>query len=154
VEMSALGDSADREAQAELLAVAQAAGARLRAETEEGWDAARSASEALMQAATSAMAAGYSLSDIARAEARGQDDVRRDLSADALQRVKRTGIQARDAELEHHQAIARAMRLGLSTREIAGAAGVTHGTIRAIGIRLSSRASNEDASPQPREADE
>lgn len=133
--------------------VSGAAGARLRAETDEGWDAARSASEALIEAATSAMAAGYSLGDIARAEARGQEDVRENLSGDALERVERTATLAREAELEHHQTIARAMRLGLSTREIAGAAGVTHGTIRAISNRLSGTSSREDtARPGPPES--
>ncbi|MGA2929723.1 MAG: hypothetical protein ABSG43_27800, partial [Solirubrobacteraceae bacterium] len=52
-------------------------------------------------------------------------------------RVDRSARQAREAEAEHHRAIGRAMRLGLSTREIALSAGVTHGTIRAIASRLS-----------------
>jgi DNA invertase Pin-like site-specific DNA recombinase len=74
--------------------------------------------------------------EIAQAEARGKDLVRRELGGDALKEVERTGLLAREAEAEHHRAIARAMRLGLSMREIALAAGVTHGTIRAIGNRL------------------
>lgn len=134
--MSTSGDGGDRKTPPELLAVAEAAGARLRAETEGGRDAGQSASEALMKAATSALGAGYSLREIAGAEASGQEDVRRALAGDALKRVERTGSHTRDAEREHHRAIARAMRLGLSTREIAVAAGVTHGTIRAISNRL------------------
>jgi DNA invertase Pin-like site-specific DNA recombinase len=73
---------------------------------------------------------------IAQAEARGKEKVRRELGGDSLKTVERTGHHAREAEAEHHRAIARAMRLGLSMREIALAAGVTHGTIRAIGNRL------------------
>src|ERR671922_2964197 len=74
--------------------------------------------------------------EIAQAEARGKEKVRHELGGDALKRVERTGRQAREAEAEHHRAIGRAMRLGLSMREIALAAGVTHGTVRAIGNRL------------------
>jgi hypothetical protein len=55
--------------------------------------------------------------------------------------VERSGRQARDAQAEHHRAIGRAMRLGLSTREIALAADVTHGTVRAISNRLALKTS-------------
>jgi len=48
-----------------------------------------------------------------------------------------TGRSVRSAQSEHHRSIARAVRLGLSTRQIAAAAGVTHGTVRAITNRLS-----------------
>jgi hypothetical protein len=115
-----------------LVAVANAAGERLRAETDDDTAGATTAADSLMHAATAAMGAGYSLRDIAAAEARGQDAVRNELRADALRGVDRTGRQVRDAEKAHHDAIGRATRLGLSTREIAHAAGVTHGTIRAI----------------------
>lgn len=123
---------------AELAAVAQAAGARLRAETDADREAATAASEELVTAATAAMAAGHSLSEITQAEARGQQDVRDALRGDTLRSVERTGRRARETRIEHHQAIARAMRLGLSTREIAAAADVTHGTVRAISNRLAS----------------
>jgi DNA-binding NarL/FixJ family response regulator len=119
-----------------LAAVAEAAGARLRAQTDEDADATRTASESLMAAATSAMAAGHSLRDITAAESRGQDDVRGELRSDALKRVDRAARQARDAEVARDGAVGRAMRLGLSTREVAKAAQVTHGTIRAITNRL------------------
>jgi hypothetical protein len=131
-------------APAELETVGHAAGDRLRAETDEDFPAIAQASEALVSAATAAMGAGYSLSEIARAETRGKDEVRSGLSGDALRRVERTGRQARDAQLEHHRAIARAMRLGLSTREIAAAADVTHGTVRAITNRLAASGSQRD----------
>jgi DNA-binding NarL/FixJ family response regulator len=137
--MSVPGETFDRRALApELAAVAEAAGARLRGEVAEDrdLDAAAAASDELLAAATAAISANYSLMEIAQAEARGKETVRRELGGDALKRVERTGRQARDAEAEHHRAIGRAMRLGLSMREIALAAGVTHGTIRAIGNRL------------------
>jgi hypothetical protein len=122
---------------AELAAVAEAAGARLRAETDADSDAAQAAAEALVSAASAAMGAGQSLTAIAQAEAHGKEDVRNDLRGDTLRSVARTGHRARETRTEHHQAIARAMRLGLSTREIAAAADVTHGTVRAISQRMS-----------------
>ncbi|HEX3832163.1 MAG TPA: hypothetical protein VHW04_09345 [Solirubrobacteraceae bacterium] len=122
---------------AELAAVAQAAGDRLRAETDGDAGAAKAAGDALLSAATEAMAAGQSLSDITQAEAYGKEGVRNALRPDTLRDVKRSGRRAREARQEHHQAIARAMRLGLSTREIATAARVAHGTVRAIMNRLS-----------------
>jgi DNA-binding NarL/FixJ family response regulator len=127
------------------MAVVEAAGARLRAETDQDADAARAATETLLSAATSAMSAGFSLSEIAAAEARGKADIRSELCPDTLRRVERSARHAREAEREHHRMIARAMRLGLSTREIAVAAGVTHGTVRAIASRLAAAASSTDA---------
>ncbi len=126
----------------ELAAVAQAAGERLRAETDGDRKVAKRATQELMRAATSAMAAGLSLSDITHAEALGQEAVRASLCGDTLRSVERSGRRAREARREHHQAIARAMRLGLSTRQIADAAGVTHGTVRAITNRLSTGGSD------------
>lgn len=126
----------DRPLERELVGVEEAAGARLRAETEGDREAAAVAAEALLAAATSAMSAGYSLSEIAHAETLGKQRLREDLRDDALKRVKQTGQRVREAGVQHHHAIARAVRLGLSMREIALAAGVTHGTIRAISNRL------------------
>jgi DNA-binding NarL/FixJ family response regulator len=128
----------------ELLAVAEAAGARLRADTDEDTEAARSAADALLQAASAAMAAGRSLTEIARAEAHGKKTVRHALRADALKLVERSGNRAREMHTEHYRAIARATRLGLPMREIAQAAGVTHGTIRAINNRLAGRAAESE----------
>jgi DNA-binding NarL/FixJ family response regulator len=135
--MSIGQDAVTSEPVAELAAVAQAAGDRLRAETDADADAAKAAGGALLTAATEAMAAGHSLSDITQAEAYGKDGVRKALRPDTLRDVKRSGRRAREARQEHYQAIARAMRLGLSTREIATAARVAHGTVRAIMNRLS-----------------
>jgi DNA-binding NarL/FixJ family response regulator len=128
-----------------LVAVAEAAGARLRAETDEDAGAARAAADELTRVATAAMAAGYSLTEIARAEARGKATLRRTLRGDALKLVERTGSRAREAQAEHYHAIARATRLGLPMREIAQAAHVTHGTIRAISNRLAARTSEDEA---------
>jgi len=137
--VSASQDNPERILEDELAAVAQAAGVRLRAETDEDADAVRVAADELTRAATSAMAAGYSLTEIARAEAYGKDTLRRTLRGDALKTVERTGQRVREAQDEHYRAIARATRLGLPMREIAHAAHVTHGTIRAITNRLASR---------------
>ena len=141
----ASGKMGDGSVPPELATVSKAAGERLRAETDEDFPAIDRTSQELVNAATAAMGAGYSLTEIARAETSGKDEVRLALSGDALRRVERTGRQAREAQLEHHRSIARAMRLGLSTREIAAAANVTHGTIRAITNRLA--ASGSGAAP-------
>jgi DNA-directed RNA polymerase specialized sigma24 family protein len=64
----------------------------------------------------------------ARAELRA----RRELSGDVLRQLARAAKRKREADREYEQAIARAGRLGLSHREIAAAAEVSHGTVRAI----------------------
>jgi DNA-binding NarL/FixJ family response regulator len=152
--MSSLNEGFASGLVSELEAVAKAAGNRLRAETDADADATVEAAQALVTAATSAMAAGHSLSDITQAEARGKDDVRDALRAETLRSVERSGRRARELRIEHHQAIARAMRLGLSTREIASAAGVTHGTVRAISNRLASgEAGDALAAEQPDEVE-
>jgi hypothetical protein len=134
--VSRSNEALDRPLGDELAAVEEAAGARLRAEADGDGNAAGVATEALLAGATSAMAAGYSLGAIAHAEARGKAHVKEDLHDDALKRVERSGRQMREAAVDHHRAIARAVRLGLSMREVALVAGVTHGTIRAISNRL------------------
>lgn len=139
--MTMSGQNGDPPLEGELLTVAEAAGARLRAETDQDSDAARAAGNDLMHAASAAMAAGRSLAEIARAEGRGKDTIRQSLRADALKLVERTGNRVRDTQAEHYRAIARATRLGLPMREIAQSAGVTHGTIRAINNRLASQSS-------------
>ena len=136
----------------ELSGIADAAGSRLRADTAEDHEAARSAGERLLAAVTAAMAAGYPLGEIAAAEARGQDEVRHELRSEALEDVERSGHHAREAQADHHRAIARAVRLGLSTREIAVAAQVTHSTIRSINNRyVKSKPHAEISDQQPSE---
>ena len=117
-------------------AVATAGAARLRAEAAEDANAARHAHEELMRATGAAMQAGVPLRDITAAERRGHNGVRMELRSDTLRKVERGRRQMRDAERGYHTAIARVLRLGLSTREIAHPADVTHGTIRAITVRL------------------
>jgi DNA-binding NarL/FixJ family response regulator len=142
--MSTSQQDSDAVLEGELLSVADAGGARLRAETDEDAEAARTAAEGLMRATASAMAAGHSLTEIARAEARGKESIRRTLRADALKLVERSGHRARESQAEHYRAIARATRLGLPMRDIAQAAQVTHGTIRAINNRLAGQTSDPD----------
>ena len=136
--MSDLHTPSGAELPAELAAVADAAGQRLRAEVDGDDESASRGARHLMRAATAAMDAGYSLPEITQAEARGKDELRNALRPDVLKRVERSGRHMREAQAEHHQAIARAVRLGLSTRQIAAAADVTHGTVRAIVNRLGS----------------
>jgi len=142
----------DRPLEGELLAVAEAAGSRLRAETDQDAEASRAAAEALVNAASAAMAAGHSLTAIAGAEAQGKESVRQTLRGDALNLVASTGERAREMRAEHYQAIARATRLGLPMREIAQAAGVAHGTIRAINNRLA-EGSSPDFESEPTNED-
>jgi DNA-binding NarL/FixJ family response regulator len=125
-----------------LAAVAQAAGARLRAQADEDADGERVAAESLVAAASTAMAGGVAIREIMTAEARGKAVVRDELRPDGLKRVQRTAQQVRDAKTAHEAAVGRAMRIELSTRDIAEAAGVTHGTIRAMAQR---RAPQENA---------
>lgn len=152
--MSISSERFDRPPAPELVAVADAAGARLRAEVAADGDLDAAASQELLAAATSAISAKHSLMEIAQAEARGKDKVRRELGGDALKRVEGTGRQAHEAEAEHHRAIGRAMRLGLSMREIALAAGVSHGTIRAIGNRLAENGVSSGMAADPERAAE
>lgn len=153
--MASMDEADDVALEGELAAVAKAAGDRLRAETDQDADAAEAAAGELVRAASAAMAAGHSLTAIAHAEARGKDTVRQALRADALNLVERSGERAREMRSEHHQSIARATRLGLPMREIAQAAGVTHGTIRAINNRLAGIASgSESEAPDEEPLDE
>ena len=72
------------------------------------------------------------LSAIADAERDGELRARQELSGDVLRQVTRAAKRKREADSEYEQAISRAGRLGLSHREIAAAAQVSHGTVRAI----------------------
>ena len=144
--MSALQRSGDRDLMAgELLAVADVAGQRLLAGVDGDAGDAMRTGEKLREAAGAAMLAGHSLSAIVAAEATGKEVVRNELRGETLKRVQRTAELAREAAAGHRLAIARAMRLGLSTREIASAAGVTHGTVRAIAIRQQQHPPSDDS---------
>ena len=119
----------------ELDAVVAAAEQQLRALASEDPLDAGPLAEALADAATAAIASGQPIADIARAEQRGQQQARTALSRDLLARVERAARRRRDAEHDLHQAIARTARLGLPQREIAAAARLAPGTIRAIVAR-------------------
>ena len=106
-----------------------------------------------MSATTTAMRAGIPLREISAAEQRGRNAVRDELRSGTLKRVERTGRQVREAETTHHAAIARAMHLGLSTREIAQAAGVTHATVRAITSRAEAALAPAGSAPETGERD-
>ena len=87
---------------------------------------------ALADAATAAIASGSPIAAIAQAEQRGQQQARTALSRELLARVERAARRRREAEHDLQQAIVRAGRLGLPQRDIAAAAQLAHGTIRAV----------------------
>lgn len=89
------------------------------------------------------------MSAIAGAERDGEQRARQQLSADVLRQVTRAAKRKRDADREYEQAITRAGRLGLSHREIAAAALVSHGTVRAILTRGIARPDNGHAAQTP-----
>ena len=84
------------------------------------------------EAASRAIAAGLSLAAIADAEQIGQRRAREELGPEVLRRVERAARRKREAEHEYEAAIVRAGRLGLAHRDVAAAAQVAHGTVRAI----------------------
>jgi hypothetical protein len=121
----------------ELEAIATAAHDRLQAQAGQDLSAQEAAQRRVAEAARAAIAAGAALSVIADAERTGQLRARRALSTDVLRHVTRAAKRKREADSEYEQAIARAGRIGLSHREIATAAEVSHGTVRAILARSS-----------------
>jgi hypothetical protein len=60
-----------------------------------------------------------------------------------LRRVERAARRKREADGEYVQAVLRAARLGLTHRDVAVAAGVAHGTVRAILARAQPVASEK-----------
>jgi len=119
----------------ELEAIAAAAHDRLSADAGEDSAAVTDAQRRVAEAASAAIAAGAGLSAIAEAERAGEFRARGALGADVLRQVSRATKRKRDADGEYEQAIKRAGRLGLAHREIAGAAEVSHGTVRAMLVR-------------------
>lgn len=102
----------------------------------EGRDAARGA-------VITAVEAGHPLSAIAAVEKTGQDTAREQLRGELLKRIGKSARRVQAITAEHHDDIRRADRAGLSAREIATAATVTHATIRSIIAR------QPDANHQP-----
>jgi DNA-binding NarL/FixJ family response regulator len=128
----------------ELEAIAAAAHDRLQAQAGQDLSAQQAAQRRVAEAASAAIAAGAALSVIADAEHTGQLRARRALSTDVLRHVTRAAKRKREADSEYEQAIARAGRIGLSHREIATAAEVSHGTVRAILARSSASMNDND----------
>jgi DNA-binding NarL/FixJ family response regulator len=127
----------------DLAAIVKAAEEGLRASVNDDAAAAEAARRALVAAAGRALAAGRPLREIAAAEQRGQSAARDALRAHSLKLVERSARRVRDAQTEHERAVVQATKLGLSTRDVAAAAGVTHGTIRAISLRATENASDQ-----------
>ena len=119
----------------ELDAIAAAAADRLRAQCGDDAATVDEHAQRVADAASAAIRAGAALSAIAAAERVGEDRARDELGTDILRGVERAAKRKREADIDYSQAIDRAARLGLSHREIATAAQVTHGTVRAILIR-------------------
>jgi hypothetical protein len=124
--------TADGALSPELEAIATAAYDRLKAQAGEDPSAIDHAGRRVAEAASAAITAGARLSAIADAEHAGELRARQERSGDLLRQVTRAAKRKREADSEYEQAITRAGRLGLSHREIAAAAHVSHGTIRAI----------------------
>ena len=116
----------------ELEAIATAAANQVRAQLDGDHHARDELRQRVADAASAAIAVGTGLTAIADAERAGQQRARDDLAPDLLRSVRSAAERKRQAEAEYDQEILRAGRLGLSHREIANAATVTHGTIRAI----------------------
>jgi DNA-binding NarL/FixJ family response regulator len=140
--------TADRALSPELQAIAAAAHDRLKAQAGEDLSAVEGAARRVAEAASAAIAAGARLGAIADAEHEGELRARQQLSGDLLTQVTRAAKRKRDADAEYEQAIGRAGRLGLSHREIATAASVSHGTVRAILTRATTATDNGHA-PEP-----
>ncbi len=142
--------TADGALSPELEAIAAAAHDRLHAQAGQDLSAIDQADRRVAEAASAAITAGARLSAIADAEREGEQRARQELSADVLRQVTRAAKRKHDADTEYEEAISRAGRLGLSHREIATAAQVSHGTIRAILARATPGANNGRADePQP-----
>ncbi|HLH67311.1 MAG TPA: hypothetical protein VKV27_16595 [Solirubrobacteraceae bacterium] len=122
----------------ELREVASAAHELLMAQGSEEPGALRAARERVLVAARRALDAGCSLAALAEAEQAGQERARGELRSQLLRRVERSARRLREADREHRDEIRRAAAVGLGTREIAEAAGLAYGTIRAIVMRSES----------------
>jgi hypothetical protein len=131
----------------ELDAVANAAEEQLRALAGENPLEAAPLAQVSLDAATAAIASGHPIVIIAQAEQRGQKHARTALSRELLARVERAARRRRETEDDLHQAIARATRLGLAQRDIATAAQIAHGTVRAILTRANGNAATAPAEP-------
>jgi hypothetical protein len=122
----------DRELSGEPEQIATAAGERLRALAVGDVERELELQRRVGEAASRGIATGLSLAAIASAEHVGQARAREELGPQLLRRVERAARRKREAELEYEEAIVRAGRIGLVHRDLAAAAQVAHGTVRAI----------------------
>ena len=116
----------------ELEAIAAAAADELRVLMDESPEGEQAPRSAVPDAASAAIAAGMPLAAVADAERVGQTRARCELGSDVLRRVERAARRKREADGEYEHTIVRAARIGLPHRDIAAAAHVAHGTVRAI----------------------
>ena len=138
----------------ELEAIAAAAATRLCGEVTGTGQDEPELHRAVARAASAAIAAGLPLSAIAGAERIGQQRAREELRGDLLRQIARAARRKRETELEYEQAVIRGVRLGLGHRELAGAAQVSHGTVRAIVTRTHASPERSTQSPEPGQANE
>lgn len=133
----------------ELEALAAAAASRLHHEVTQTDQHEPELQRAVAQAASAAIAASLPLGAIADAERVGQRRARDELRPDVLRQIARAARRKRETEGEYEQAVIRGVRLGLGYREIATAAEVAHGTVRAIIARIDIAPEQPARSPQP-----
>jgi DNA-directed RNA polymerase specialized sigma24 family protein len=94
------------------------------------------------EAASLAIGAGVSLTAIADAERIGQRPVREEMGREVLRAVERAAGRKREADHEYERAVVRAGRLGLAYRDVAAAAQVAPGTVRATLARTQTASGN------------
>jgi hypothetical protein len=141
-----LHEKTDVELAGELEAIANAAADGLRELSDGDSEFVTDLRRRVGEAASRAIAAGFSLASIAEAERLGHRRVREDLGRELLRRVERAAGRRREAEREYERAVVRACRVGLAHRDVAAAAQVTHGTVRAILARTNTARAQHAAS--------
>jgi hypothetical protein len=130
----------------ELEAIAIAAADRLRAVSDGDAERETELRRRVGEAASRAIGAGLSLASIADAERLGHRRAREELGRELLRRVERAAGRRRAAEHEYEQSVLRACRVGLAHRDVAAAAQVAHGTVRAIAARTNTVSAEHEAS--------
>lgn len=142
--MSAI-QTADETLAPELEAIAAAAAERVHAEARDDRAAAEQAQARVAQAASAAIAAGAGLGPAAEAEQAGQARSRQALGQDLLRRIKKVTQRRGEAERDYNDAIRLAGRIGIPHREIAGAAGISHSTVKAVLTRSDEQRGRDSA---------
>jgi hypothetical protein len=140
-----LHETTDVELAPAVEAIAAAAAEWLRAHTDGDEPREAQRQQMVQEAASRAISAGVSLSAIADAERIGHIRAREELCRDVLRVVERAAQRKRDSEQAYDRAVLRGARLGLSHRDIAGAAQVAHGTVRATLARAQNASCNSTA---------